>query len=457
LQSALKGPLDVFAAKMNEAGTALVYSTYLGGTGAEGGTFVAVDASGNAYVAGATQSTDFPVTPGAVQAAFKGEQDGFLTKLNPEGSATVFSTYLGGAKADSATGVAVDASGNSYVVGSTRSPDFPIVDAFQAAHAGNDEVFIAKVNAAGSALVHSSFLGGSGWDLGYAIALDKSGSIYVTGRTDSADFPTLRAYQSANKGNRDAFIARIVEGTPPAAFVTVSAASFVPSAPLAPGVIAAGYGTSLVSTIEIAPATGPLPTVLAQTSVTIRDSAGVERTAPLWFVSPSQINYYIPEQTTLGLATITAVRNSQTVASGTLQIERVAPGLFTMNANGQGVAAALAIFVKGDGSQTWQYVFNVGCQVGSCQPVPIDLGPATDQVFLQLYGTGIRGRSALAGVIAAIGGMNTSVEYAGAVSGMVGLDQVNLRVPRSLIGRGEVDVALTVDSKTANAVRVNIK
>ena len=243
----------------------------------------------------------------------------------------------------------------------------------------------------------------------------------------------------------------------PTPLATVSAASFTPSVPLAPGVIAAGYGTNLVSTIEVAPATGPLPTVLAQTSVTVRDSAGVERTAPLWFVSPSQINYYIPEETALGLATITVVRNSQTIASGTLQIDRVAPGLFTMNANGQGVPAALAIFAKGDGSQTWQYVFNAGCQVGSCQPVPIDLGAATDQVFLQLYGTGIRGRSSLAAVTAKIGGVDAPVEYAGPVSGMVGLDQVNLRVPRSLIGRGEVDVVLTVDGKTANTVRVNIK
>jgi uncharacterized protein (TIGR03437 family) len=237
---------------------------------------------------------------------------------------------------------------------------------------------------------------------------------------------------------------------------TVSAASFIPSLPLAPGVIAAGYGTNLTSTIEIAPATGVLPTVLAQTSVTVKDSAGVKRAAPLWFVSSSQINYYLPEETALGQATITVMRNSQTVATGTLQIDTVAPGLFTMNANGQGVPAALAIFAKGDGSQTWQYVFNAGCALGSCQPVPLDLGPATDTVFLQFYGTGIRGRSSLGAVTAKIGGLDAPVEYAGPVSGMVGLDQVNLRVPRSLSGRGEVDVVLTVDGRLANTVTVNI-
>jgi len=197
--------------------------------------------------------------------------------------------------------------------------------------------------------------------------------------------------------------------------------------------------------------------VLAQTSVKVRDSAGAEHTAPLWFVSPGQINYYIPEETALGMATITVVRNSQTVSSGTLQIDRLAPGLFTMNANGQGVSAALAIFVKGDGSQTWEYVFNAGCAVGSCQPVPLDLGAATDQVFLQLYGTGIRGRSSLAAVTATIGGVDAPVEYAGPVAGMVGLDQVNLRVPRSLVGRGQVDIILTMDGKTASTVTVSIK
>jgi uncharacterized protein (TIGR03437 family) len=240
-------------------------------------------------------------------------------------------------------------------------------------------------------------------------------------------------------------------------FATVSAASFAPSVPLAPGVIAVGYGANLVPAIESAPAAGPLPAVLAQTSVRVRDSVGVERTAPLWFVSPSQIIYYIPGETALGLATITVVRNSQTVVTGTLRIDTVAPGLFTMNANGQGVPAALAIFAKGDGSETRQYVFNTGCQVGSCQPAPLDLGAVTDQVWLWLYGTGIRGRSALGGVSATIGGVNAPVADAGAVAGTSGLDRVNLRVPRSLIGRGELDVVLTVDGKTANTVRVNIK
>ncbi len=256
--------------------------------------------------------------------------------------------------------------------------------------------------------------------------------------------PTLRRERTGYAGN-------------PTPLATVSAASFTPEVPVAPEVIAAGYGTNLVPAIEIAPADGRLPMVLGGVSVKVRDSAGTERTAPLWFVSPAQINYYVPEGTALGLAAIRVVRDSQAIASGTLQIESVAPGLFAMNANGQGVPAALAVFGKADGTQTWQYVFNLGCQVGACQPVPIDLGPATDQVYLQLYGTGIRGRSSLSAVTAYIGGVAAPVEYAGPVAGMSGLDQVNLRVPRSLIGRGQVGIELEVDGMAANGVLIHIK
>jgi uncharacterized protein (TIGR03437 family) len=239
---------------------------------------------------------------------------------------------------------------------------------------------------------------------------------------------------------------------------TVSAASFLPGATLAANSIAAGYSQNLALSTVVAPPNPPLPTVLADRSVKVRDICGTERLASLWFVSPGQINYLVPGGTRTGRATVTVANQSQTVAIGTLQIDTVAPGLFTMNADGRGVPAALAIRTKADGSQSWQYVFNVGCASGSCVPVPIDLGPVTDQVVLELYGTGIRGQSLLSAVTARIGGVDAPVEHAGSVAApMVGLDQVNVRVPRSLVGRGEVDLALTVDGKTANTVRINIK
>jgi uncharacterized protein (TIGR03437 family) len=155
--------------------------------------------------------------------------------------------------------------------------------------------------------------------------------------------------------------------------------------------------------------------------------------------------------------TKSVANEAQIIGTGSLQIEAVAPGMFTVNANGQGVAVGLAIRSRPDGSQTWQYVFPEGCLPGSCVAAPIDLGPETDQVSLQLYGTGIRGRSDLPAASATIGGVDAPVEYAGPVEGYLGLDRVNLRVPRSLAGRGEVDVVLQADGKTSNSVKVNFK
>jgi uncharacterized protein (TIGR03437 family) len=199
-----------------------------------------------------------------------------------------------------------------------------------------------------------------------------------------------------------------------------------------------------------------LPTALAGVSVSITDSAGTDRLAPLFFVSPGQINLQIPAGTLAGQAAIRVFQQNQVAARGQASVQAASPGLFAANANGKGVPAAVAVRVAVDGSQTPLDVYRCGTAPGSCVPVPIDLGAATDQVFLELYGTGIRGRSALTGVTATIGGQNADVLYAGPQSGYAGLDQVNVRVPRSLAGRGAVDVVLTVDGNTANTVTVSI-
>src|SRR5262249_46888894 len=135
----------------------------------------------------------------------------------------------------------------------------------------------------------------------------------------------------------------------------------------------------------------------------------------------------------------------------------VAPGLFTANASGQGVAAAVVLRVKENGTQSYEPVAQLDPAQNRLVPVPIDLGPATDQLFLILYGTGIRFRSSLATTTATIGGAVSEVLYAGTAEGYVGLDQVNLHIPRSLVGRGVVNVALIVDGKAANTVTIQIK
>jgi len=188
------GSSDAFVAKFNPTGSALVYSTYLGGSNFEGGVGIAVDVAGNAYVTGFTGSTNFPTTAGAVQPTFGAFRNAFVTKLNPTGSALVYSTYLGGssnANGDAAEGIAVDAAGNAYVTGEADSTDFPTTPgAFQPTFGGNADAFVTKLNATGSALVYSTFLGGSGNDQGLGIAVDASGIAYVTGFANSADFPT---------------------------------------------------------------------------------------------------------------------------------------------------------------------------------------------------------------------------------------------------------------------------
>jgi uncharacterized protein (TIGR03437 family) len=189
----------------------------------------------------------------------------------------------------------------------------------------------------------------------------------------------------------------------------------------------------------------------------VKDSAAAERESPLWLVSPSQINFYLPEGTAIGAATVKVSNQTGVVAMDTVQIDAVAPGLFSMNANGQGVAAAVAIWAKPDSSQTWQYVFAEPCAPGSCVSTPLDRRPDTDRMYLEMFGTGIRGRSSLEAVTATICGMNAPVDYAGPVAGFYGLDQVNLRVPKRLAGRGECNVVVTVDGKTTNPVTVNIK
>ncbi|PYV17026.1 MAG: hypothetical protein DMG07_06690, partial [Acidobacteria bacterium] len=201
----------------------LVYSTYLGGGVSDSAAGIAVDAEGNAYLAGHTASSDFP-TANPVQPAFGGGDtrgDAFVTKLSSDGSALLYSTYLGGRDNDEAYGIAVDSGGNAYVTGRTLSTDFPTVNPLQPNRLGYD-AFVAKLSPSGSALVYSTYLGGDAEDEGWAIAVDGAGNAHVTGYTASADFATVNAFQSSNRGGSDssgdlsgdAFVAKLnPEGT----------------------------------------------------------------------------------------------------------------------------------------------------------------------------------------------------------------------------------------------------
>jgi uncharacterized protein (TIGR03437 family) len=239
------------------------------------------------------------------------------------------------------------------------------------------------------------------------------------------------------------------------AVASVSAASYL-GASLASESIVAAFGTGLATGVGIANSL-PLPTTLLGTTVKVRDSAGVDRLAPLFFVAPTQINLQIPPGTANGAANVTVTSADGTVSSGNVTITSVAPGLFTADASGLGLAAAVAFRIKANGAQSFEPVSMFDPATGRFVAIPIDLGPEGDQVFLLLFGTGLRFRSALAAASATIGGINSEVLYVGLQGDFVGLDQINLSLPRSLAGRGEVDVVLAVDGKTANTVKVRIK
>jgi uncharacterized protein (TIGR03437 family) len=235
---------------------------------------------------------------------------------------------------------------------------------------------------------------------------------------------------------------------------SVSAASFESNASLTADEIVAGFGTGLSQNVVQA-TTVPLPTQLDGSEVLVKDATGAERPASLFFVAPTQLNYLIPAGTANGNATITIRRNGVDTAQGTAAIEAVAPALFTSNASGQGVAAAV-ILRRSNNLDTFEPVAQFNSAASRFDPLPIDLGPDEDVVVLLLFGTGFRA-AAQSTLSATIGGTASAFVAAAPVSGFEGLDQANILIPRSLIGRGLVDVVFTANGKTANTVQINIK
>ncbi|MBM3175863.1 MAG: hypothetical protein FJZ93_09130, partial [Chloroflexi bacterium] len=216
-QSVHRGTYDAFVAKLSASGSALEYSTYLGGNGRDEAHGIAIDSTGNAYVSGVTSSTNFPTTPNAFQSAHGGTSDAFVAKLSANGSALEYSTYLGGSGNDPSADIAVDSTGCAYVVGLTSSTNFPVQNPIQV-YRGNIDIFVTKFSASGSAVIYSTYLGGGGYD-GFAggallmfggIAVDPQGCAYITGFTVSADFPTTpNAYQPTIAGSRDVFVSKL--------------------------------------------------------------------------------------------------------------------------------------------------------------------------------------------------------------------------------------------------------
>jgi len=199
---------SAFVTKLNSNGTEVVYSTFLGGSETDWGSAIALDSGGNAYVTGGTYSIDFP-TKDAIQGRLRGPYDAFVIKIGPNGDSVVYSTFLGGGSSDLGSGIAVDGSGNSFITGLTSSSDFPLLSPFQSLNYSSDG-FVTKLNRFGTAIVYSTFLGGSAGASCSSIAIDHRDATFVTGETYSSDFPTSDPWQSVNLGGADAFVTKLV-------------------------------------------------------------------------------------------------------------------------------------------------------------------------------------------------------------------------------------------------------
>lgn len=449
----------------------LLYSTYLGGGKFEEGRDLAVGSRGDAYVTGNTASIDFPTTPAA---RISSRGDIFVAKIDVSKSGPSSLVWSSAFGKGNVRGIAFSPIGWVYLTGVTAATDFPITPGtLQASPAGGScgliynpphciptcsglpgccisvtsipctDAFVTKLNADGTAVIYSTYLGSIGSaEQGKAIALDSLGNsgghVYVAGSGKLP--PTNGAFQNPVG---DGFLARLDSLLRLVNLSTVSAASFL-FGPVAPESLAASFMDAYGQGDD-------------KLQAVVRDSQGVERQANALFSGSGQINYQIPAGTAPGQATVTATFAGTVISTGRVEIARVAPGVFAANANGRGVAAAVALRVKPDNSQAYETIARYDPSLRQFVSIPIDLGPEGEQIILSLFGTGWRFRSSESAVKVAIGGVDAPVTYAGLQPTLTGLDQINVRLPRTLIGRGEVDVVVTVDGKTTNATRIHIK
>jgi uncharacterized protein (TIGR03437 family) len=449
LQAHLAGGKDAFLSVLDPSGARLVWSTYLGGSQDEWPTSIAVDSAGDIHIAGWTYSPDFPLRQ-AADMRYGGKQDGFAAKVKGDGSAIVFSTYLGGSNDDYATGVAADAAGNTYVSGVTDSSDLPVVNAIQSGLSGTINAFVAALNGNTGAFQYLTYLGG-GNDGASSIVVDPSGDVYVAGATYSPDFPNKYAFQSSfgfcpmapnGCGVEDAFLAEIAAKPQVIhANAVANAASYTTT--LAPGAIASIFGLALAVTQASASGT-PLPDQLSDLRVLVNGLA-----APLYYVSPVQVNFQMPFEAAPGQGQIQVVSSAGTATLG-IQVAPTTPGIFTLNSQGTGAGAI---------------------EHGISFDLVTEASPAGAGEIISIYCTGlgtvspalVSGMAApvpppetVASVGVTIAGITATVIYAGLAPGFAGLYQVNAEVPTG-VPAGDQPLQISANGVTSNAVTIPIR
>jgi uncharacterized protein (TIGR03437 family) len=452
---------NAFVTKLNPAGTALVYSTYLGGSGTsfygDSASGLVVDASGNAYLTGGAASADFPVTQGAFQTTNNSQagNNAIVTKLNPAGSALVYSTYLGGSGSDSSNGLALDGSGNAYIAGRATSTDFPVTPAAiqTTNHSENgSNVFVAELNPAGAALLYSTYLGGSGasqfGDSASGVTIDNSGNVYIAGSAYSTDFPvTAGAFQTtkhSTNGGSNAFVVKLdLTANPPAPSITPGGIVPVDSTvgTIQPGEWVSIYGANLASVV--ATWTGHFPQSLGGTSVTIDG-----KSAYLSYVSPGQINLQAPDDTATGSVSVVVTTGGGS-ATASVKLAQFGPSFFLFDSK-----HIAGVILRSDGSGAYgSGSYDVIGPTGTSLGYKTVAAKAGD--IVELFGTGfgptnsvVEAGQAFSGTAATTNAVNLLINNVSVIpmwAGLsgAGLDQINLTVPAGL-GTGDIPLVATV-------------
>jgi uncharacterized protein (TIGR03437 family) len=361
-------PLDIFIAKLNPTGTALVYSTFFGGSSDDSAQKIHAMADGTVWIVGTTSSPNFPRT------------------------------------------------GDAFA-------KIPTQD--------NNDLFLMHLNATGTQMLYSSALGTTVSESTEVSAITPNGDIYIAALSSPTPAPAIPGVTATTIGTQpNIWAVKVSQAAAIPDLAVVSTASYATGVALSPGMIVIGFATGVASDTKLS--AYPWESSLLGTSVRVKDSAGTERTAQLVYVFPDFLSFLIPVGSANGAATVDVVRNGSVVARGNITIGAVSPGLFTANSSGQGVASAIAIHVKPDNSQPYEDIFTCPAGAGSCVAKALDLGPANEKLILLIFGTGIRGRSSQNAVTATAGGKTLTVEYAGAQGTIDGLDQINLAIPRDI-------------------------
>src|SRR5262249_34447452 len=303
------------------------------------------------------------------------------------------------------------------------------------------DAFVTKISADGSVVLYSTYFGSAADDTlegANDITLDQAGNVYLTG------YGKLSATAGAVQlGGGDGFLAKLTLGARNATVATVSAASYL-GPQLAQESLAVGFLDAFGAGAE-------------SLRARVRDSGGTERDAQVFFSGFGQINFQIPPETAIGDALVNVTSGGAVIANGALQVVKVAPGVFSADASGGGLVAAVALRQKPDNTQIYESIIRFDPALNKIVAVPIDLGPDGDRVFLAIFGTGWRFRSSETAAKVMIGGVEVPALYVGLQGTFKGVDQINVELTRALAGKGEVDLEVMVDSKMTNTTRVNIK